>query len=64
MIPEVRMRIDPAAGLADVRAAMQKHKPKIILFSGHFFMGSLVFEQVCRLWGVVKISAWFCIYML
>ena len=42
--PTVHLAIEPAAGLADVEAAVKKHNPRIILFSGHSFMGSLAFE--------------------
>ena len=43
-VPTVHLAIEPAAGLADVEAAVKKHNPRIILFSGHSFMGSLAFE--------------------
>ena len=43
-VPSPYVFIEPAATLADARAAIQNHNPQIALFSGHSFMGSLVFE--------------------
>ena len=43
-VPATRMRIEPAAGLADVQAAMAAHAPRVVLFSGHSFTGALAFE--------------------
>uniref|UniRef100_A0A7S3AZ73 Uncharacterized protein n=1 Tax=Haptolina ericina TaxID=156174 RepID=A0A7S3AZ73_9EUKA len=43
-VPKVQVAVEPAAALTDVEAAVMAHNPRIILFSGHSFMGSLAFE--------------------
>ena len=43
-LPAFQVAIEPAATLADVRRAVQQKNPRLILFSGHSFMGSLAFE--------------------
>ena len=43
-VPQPYVYIEPAATLSDVCAAMRQHNPQIAFFSGHSFMGSLVFE--------------------
>lgn len=43
-VPHVHIAVEPAAGLLDVQAAVRRHDPRLILFSGHSFMGSLAFE--------------------
>ena len=43
-LPPVHLAIEPAASLADARAAIEEKDPRLILFSGHSFMGGLVFE--------------------
>ena len=37
--------IEPAATLADAQAALQRHQPRILAFSGHTFGGRLAFEN-------------------
>ena len=43
-VSPVHLTVEPAATLADVETAVRAHNPRIILFSGHAFMGSLAFE--------------------
>jgi len=43
-VPSCYMTIQPAAALRDARAALHEHNPQVALFSGHCFMGRLVFE--------------------
>ena len=43
-LPPVHLAIEPAASLADARTAIEEKNPRLILFSGHSFMGGLVFE--------------------
>ena len=37
--------IEPAATLLDAQEVLRKHLPRILVFSGHTFMGSLAFED-------------------
>eukprot|EP00966_Prymnesium_polylepis_P142572 3291699-Prymnesium_polylepis.1 len=37
--------IEPAATLIDAQGALERHQPRIVVFSGHTLMGSLVFED-------------------
>ena len=37
--------IVPAATLIDAQDALDEHRPRIVIFSGHTFMGSLAFED-------------------
>lgn len=43
-IPKCFLEIQPAATMADARDALERHNPRIIMFSGHTFMGALAFE--------------------
>jgi len=43
-LPHEHLAVEPAASIEDVGAAVRAHNPRILLFSGHSFMGSLAFE--------------------
>lgn len=43
-VPKQYVAVEPAAALSDAAAAIKDHNPRILLFSGHSFMGSLAFE--------------------
>jgi len=43
-IPKMFLEVQPAATMADAREALERHNPRIIMFSGHTFMGALAFE--------------------
>jgi hypothetical protein len=38
------LAIEPAATVTDAQAALAKHSPRVLVFSGHTFMGALAFE--------------------
>ena len=44
-LPASQLAIEPAATLIDVRAAISQKNPRLLLFSGHSFMGCLAFEM-------------------
>ena len=44
-LPATQLAIEPAATLIDVRAAISQKNPRLLLFSGHSFMGRLAFEM-------------------
>jgi hypothetical protein len=43
-IPKMFLEVQPAATMADAREALERFNPRIIMFSGHTFMGALAFE--------------------
>ncbi|EOD13486.1 hypothetical protein EMIHUDRAFT_451958 [Emiliania huxleyi CCMP1516] len=43
-LPHEHLAVEPAASIGDLAPAVLAHNPRIILFSGHSFMGSLAFE--------------------
>lgn len=43
-IPPSDLAVEPAAALEDVKAAIERCHPRLVLFSGHSFAGSLAFE--------------------
>lgn len=43
-IPKLYLEVQPAATMADARQALERYNPRIIMFSGHTFMGALAFE--------------------
>ena len=43
-VPPQDLACEPAAALEDVKAAIERCKPRLVLFSGHSFAGSLAFE--------------------
>ncbi|KAL1507448.1 hypothetical protein AB1Y20_008285 [Prymnesium parvum] len=43
-VPAYHIAVEPAAAFGDVSERVKEHNPRIILFSGHSFMGSLAFE--------------------
>ena len=44
-LPATQLAIEPAATLIDVHAAISQKNPRLLLFSGHSFMGRLAFEM-------------------
>ncbi|KAL1511449.1 hypothetical protein AB1Y20_006248 [Prymnesium parvum] len=44
-IPAVYLDIQPAATLVDAGAALEVHRPRIVIFSGHTHNGGLAFED-------------------
>ena len=44
-LPLSDIAIEPAATLEDAQAALHEHRPRIVVFSGHAFGGSLAFED-------------------
>ena len=44
-MPAGEIAIEPAATLVDAQQALIRHQPRILVFSGHTFMGSLAFED-------------------
>ena len=46
-LPATQLAIEPAATLIDVHAAISQKNPRLLLFSGHSFMGRLAFEMNC-----------------
>ncbi|KAL1495167.1 hypothetical protein AB1Y20_017032 [Prymnesium parvum] len=43
-VPKQFVSVEPAAALSDAAQAVKEHNPRILLFSGHSFMGTLAFE--------------------
>lgn len=43
-IPKMFLEVQPAATMADARETLERLNPRIIMFSGHTFMGALAFE--------------------
>ena len=44
-IPKLYLTVLPAATLRDAGRELNTHKPRIVMFSGHTFMGALAFED-------------------
>ena len=44
-LPATQLAIEPAATMNDVHAAISQKNPRLLLFSGHSFMGRLAFEM-------------------
>ena len=44
-MPSSTVAIEPAATLADAQAAIRKHQPRVLIFSGHTIGGRLAFED-------------------
>tara|TARA_B110001452_G_scaffold170726_1_gene142893 strand:- start:174 stop:1445 length:1272 start_codon:yes stop_codon:yes gene_type:complete len=51
-VPSLHVAIEPAASLVDVPAALSRHRPRLVAFSGHAMRGSLVFETADGRGGV------------
>ncbi|KAL1507541.1 hypothetical protein AB1Y20_007163 [Prymnesium parvum] len=44
-LPLWRIAIEPAASLVDAQEALRRYRPRVVIFSGHTFMGVLAFEN-------------------